>query len=209
SIFARTVLAVFGLMLVFEGIDKAGKTTQARLLTKRLKKEGYRCKMISFPVYTTPIGRELKLSLYGRRNYPPQVKYLLMSANRWEMKKELESSGLDFLILNRYKHSNIAYGVASGLDRKWLETLDQGLPEPNKVILLDISPSTSLKRKLRGRDLNEKDLKYLKRVRKTYLKIAKEYGWSVVNAEQDVKEVHKEVWSLVKQVIRKQSTPNP
>ncbi|MEM3614242.1 MAG: dTMP kinase [Nitrososphaerales archaeon] len=197
------------MILVFEGIDKAGKTTQARLLTRRLKKERCRCKMISFPVYTTPIGRELKLLLRGYRNYPLQVRYLLMAANRWEMKEELESSGLDFLILNRYKHSNIAYGVASGLDRRWLETLDQGLPEPNKVILLDISPSTSLKRKLKGRDLNEKDLQYLENVRRIYLEIAEEYGWSVINAERSVKEVHNEVWSVVKQLISKQSAPNP
>ncbi len=197
------------MMLVFEGIDKAGKTTQARLLTERLGRDGYRCKMISFPVYTTPIGRELKLSLQGGRTYPLQVRYLLMSANRWEMREELEGRGFDFLILNRYIHSNIAYGVASGLDRNWLETLDQGLPEPNKVILLDISPLTSLKRKVRGRDLNEKDLKYLEKVRKVYFEIAEEDGWSVVNAEQGVKQVHKEVWNVVEHVIRKQSAPNP
>jgi len=190
-------------MLVFEGIDKAGKATQARLLSRRLEKEGYRCKIISFPVYTTPIGKELKLSLQGRRRYPLQVRYLLMSANRWEMKEKIESRNVDLLILNRYIHSNIAYGIASGLDRNWLESLDSGLPQPDLVVLLDISPTTSLKRKLKGRDVNEKDLAYLSKVREVYLNLAKEKGWFVIDAERDVEQVHQEVFESVYAAVRK------
>jgi dTMP kinase len=200
---------VLRLIVAFEGIDKAGKATQARLLSASLQKEGYRCRTLSFPVYTTPIGRELKLSLQGRRNYPIQVRYLLMSANRWEMKGELESPAVDVLILNRYIHSNIAYGVASGLDRSWLESLDRGLPEPNLVILLDISPSTSLKRKMSGRDVNEQDLAYLERVRSVYLDLAKECGWRVVDAERSVKRVHEEIYALVEDEVKKRLTANP
>jgi len=197
------------LIVAFEGIDKAGKATQARLLSAKLQKEGYRCKTLSFPVYTTPIGRELRLSLQGRRSYPIQVRYLLMSANRWEMKGELESAEVDVLILDRYIHSNIAYGVASGLDRSWLESLDRGLPEPNLVILLDISPTTSLTRKMRGRDVNEQDLAYLERVRSVYLALAKEYGWWVISAERTIKQIHKEIYTLVEGEIRKRLTANP
>ena len=197
------------MIVAFEGIDKAGKATQARLLSVRLQKEGYRCRTLSFPVYNTPIGRELKLSLQGRRSYPIQVRYLLMSANRWEMKGELESAGVDVLILDRYIHSNIAYGVASGLDRSWLESLDRGLPEPNLVILLDISPTTSLKRKRRGRDLNEQDLAYLERVRSVYLDLAKEYGWWVIDAERTIKQVHEKIYTIVKSEIRKRMAANP
>jgi len=200
---------VLRLILTLEGIDKAGKATQARLLSERLQADGFRCRMISFPVYTTPIGRELKLLLRGRRSYPIQVKYLLMSANRWEMKAELESTDFDLLVLNRYIYSNIAYGVASGLDRSWLESLDRGLPKPDLVILLDISPTTSLERKMRGRDVNEQDLKYLERVRSVYLDLAKEYGWLVVNAERSVNVVQGEIYAVVEGKIRKRLTANP
>jgi len=196
-------------MLVFEGIDKAGKATQARLLSRRLKKEGYRCKILSFPVYTTPIGRELKLSLQGGRKYPLQVRFLLMSANRWEMKEKIEARSVDLLILNRYIHSNIAYGIASGLDRHWLESLDSGLPQPDLVVLLDISPMTSLKRKMEGRDVNEKDLAYLNKVREVYLDLAEEKGWFVIDAERGVEQVHEEVFSLVYAAFRKRRMVNP
>jgi dTMP kinase len=196
-------------MLVFEGIDKAGKATQAHLLSRRLEKEGYRCKIISFPVYTTPIGRELKLSLRGRRRYPLQVRYLLMSANRWEMKEEIEAKSIDLIILDRYIHSNIAYGVASGLDREWLESLDSGLPQPDLVVLLDISSTTSLKRKMEGRDVNEKDLAYLNKVREVYLDLAEEKGWFVIDAERGVEQVHEEVFSLVYAAFRKRRMVNP
>ena len=197
------------MMLAFEGIDKAGKATQARLLSTRLQDEGYTCRVLSFPVYTTPIGRELRLSLKGRRSYPIQVRYLLMSANRWEMKMDLESPGVDVLILNRYIHSNIAYGVASGLDRRWLESLDIGLPKPNLVILLDISPTTSLKRKRRGRDMNEQNLTYLEKVRSVYLDLAKEYGWYVINGERSIKQVHEDVYAVVEGEMLKRQTANP
>ncbi|HEX6378778.1 MAG TPA: hypothetical protein VFZ60_06845, partial [Nitrososphaeraceae archaeon] len=116
-----------GKIIVFEGIDKAGKTTQAKLLEKEL---GSKCVRIDFPDYTTPVGKEIKQFLDGKRNYPDEVKMILLSANRWEKKGEIEKmvgKGIT-VIMNRYYQSNLVYGLSKGLNLDWLLSLDKGLP---------------------------------------------------------------------------------
>jgi thymidylate kinase len=70
------------------------------------------------------------------------------------------------------------------------------------VIVLDISPSTSLERKREGRDVHEIDLPYLKRVRAAYLRLARRYGWRVVDGEQDSKTLQSELAGVVSHSIR-------
>ena len=78
-----------GKIVVLEGTDKAGKTTQSRMLLEALKNQGKVCVVIDFPDYNTPIGAEIRAFLDGRREYPSEAKHLLFSANRWEKKKEI------------------------------------------------------------------------------------------------------------------------
>ena len=82
-------VATRGKIIVIEGTDKAGKTSQSRMLAETLKVSGKVCVILDFPDYTTPIGMEIKAFLEGKRDYLPEVKHLLFSANRWEKKKEI------------------------------------------------------------------------------------------------------------------------
>ncbi|MBI2139182.1 hypothetical protein HYU13_06335 [Candidatus Woesearchaeota archaeon] len=75
-----------------------------------------------------------------------------------------------------------------------MESLDQGLPEPGVVVLLDITPKTSLARKRVERDIHERDLSYLEKVRGEYLELAKEGDWVVVNGEKSIEQVSGGVW---------------
>src|ERR671926_1393884 len=137
-----------GKIIVIEGTDKAGKGTQSRLLTDALKMTGKVCVIIDFPDYTTPIGTEIRAFLEGKRSYPNEVKHLLLSANRWEKKREIESmvDNGTIIILNRYYHSNLVYGISNGLNINWLLNLDKGLPKEDLVILLDVNPNISFQR---------------------------------------------------------------
>lgn len=191
-------------LIVIEGIDQSGKSTQAELLCKRFEGEGYRTKMLSFPNYKTRIGKLIRAFLHGEIEYPAQVRHMLLSVNRWEMKAEIEKylqSGLT-LVCNRYYHSNIPYGVANGLNRRWLESLDEGLPKPAFVILIDVKPKTSLARKGTNRDIHERDLKFLSEVRKQYLILAKEDNWIVVNGENSIEKVSKEIWKAIAKKLK-------
>jgi dTMP kinase len=175
-----------GRLIVFEGLDQSGKETQAQELRERLRSQGHRVRLVSFPDYGTSIGEEIARALQGERDYGPEVMQLLFIANRYERKPAMEhwmEGGL-ILVCDRYRASSIAYGEAQGLDPKWLTDTQQYLPQPELTILLDISPHTALTRKAVGRDRYERDLQLLERVRASYLRQAKEAGWHVVDGEQ-------------------------
>src|SRR5213083_2152782 len=133
-----------GSLIVFEGLDQSGKQTQAEMLRDRLKQEGRKSRLVSFPDYGTSIGEEIARALQGERDYEPDVMQLLYVANRYERKLDLQrwlGGGL-VLVADRYVASSIAYGEAQGLDPIWLAEMQKFLPLATLTILLDIAPET-------------------------------------------------------------------
>jgi dTMP kinase len=192
-----------GKIIVLEGIDKAGKSTQSKLLMDYLKLSGKICTLITFPDYTTSIGAEIKAFLEGKRDYPVELKHILLSANRWEKKKEIESmvdSGT-IVIINRYYQSNLVYGTSNGLNLRWLLSLEKGLPTADLVIVLDVTPRITLKRSLEP-DEFEKDVSLLQNVYKNYHKLAKPFRWKILNAEKSRDQIHDEVKKTVERIIK-------
>lgn len=190
-----------GKIVVFEGIDKAGKTTQAKLLEKKL---GSKCVRIDFPDYSTPVGKEIKQFLDGKRNYPDEVKMMLLSANRWEKKGEIEkmvSKGTT-VIMNRYYQSNLVYGISKGLKLDWLLSLDKGIPKADLVIVIDIRPKTLVSRSKNVVDTFEKDLELIRRVKKNYRVLANKFNWRIVEGERSADEVHGQVLRIVKKFVK-------
>ena len=187
-----------GLLIAFEGLDQSGKQTQAELLRDRLKEQGYKVRMLSFPDYGTSIGEEIARALQGERDYGPDVMQLLYVANRYERRDEILrwlEGGL-ILICDRYRASSIAYGEAHGLDAAWLTDMQKFLPEPDVTILLDIAPEASARRKASDRDKYERDLALLARVRDSYLRQAGE-GWIRLDADRNKAAVAADVSAAV------------
>ena len=193
-----------GKIIVVEGTDKAGKGTQSKLLINALKLSGRICTIMDFPDYTTPIGQEIRAFLDGRRNYATEVKHMLLSANRWEKKDEIESmlKKDTIIIMNRYYQSNIVYGVSHDLSLKWLLNLDKGLPKEDVVIVLEVNPNTSYQRVPGDRDTFEMDQKLLMKVHKNYRKLAKQFNWKVVNGEKVSEQVHNKIMNIVRNVLK-------
>jgi dTMP kinase len=192
-----------GRIIVLEGIDKAGKGTQCKLLQNDIMKAGFNCKILDFPDYSTPIGKEIRLFLDRRRSYSSQVQHMLLSVNRWEKKEEIEKmlQNGTIIIMDRYYQSNIVYGLSNGLDLNWLINLDKGLPKEDIVIILEIDPATSYKRVNRNRDLFEKNLEFLSNVKQNYQKLSQVYNWKIVNGEENVEKIHLKTSSLVKEKL--------
>jgi|TARA_B100000745_G_scaffold71296_1_gene42764 dTMP kinase len=187
-----------GVLIAFEGLDQSGKETQAQLLRDRLRQNGNKSRVVSFPDYGTSIGEEIARVLQGERDYPSDVMQLLYVANRYERRSDLErwlAGGL-VIICDRYVASSIAYGTAQDLDPAWLTDIQRFLPEPNLTVLLDIMPETAARRKAIGRDRYERDLALLGRVRKSYLEQLQE-TWVRVDGEQSKEDVAEEVFSSV------------
>jgi dTMP kinase len=174
-------------LVAFEGLDQSGKQTQAERLRDRLKAEGHKARLVSFPDYGTSIGEEIARALQGERDYGPEVMQLLYTANRYERKGDLErwlDGGL-VLICDRYTASSVAYGEAQGLESAWLAGLQRFLPPPTLTILLDIAPETAVRRKVVDRDRYESDLALLARVRASYHRQAVAADWVLIDGEQD------------------------
>jgi dTMP kinase len=183
-----------------EGIDQSGKKTQTRLLVRKLRRTGRNVATMSFPVYGSPSGQQIRAFLEGTRNFSFQAVHMLYSLNRWEnlgqITEKMERS--DFLVADRYSASNLAYGLARGLSLDWLVGLDKGLPVPDTVIVLDVRVPVSFDRKALNRDLHEKNRRFLLGVRRAYLKLAKRFDWHLVDGTGPAEKVHQAVWEAVR-----------
>jgi dTMP kinase len=192
-----------GGIIVLEGLDKSGKTTQARLLFDYLNdKLRGQAEMLGFPDYSTKIGQEIRAFLDGKAEYNAETKHMLLSSNRWEKKEDI----LEFLksgktvIMNRYYQSNLVYGMANGLDFEWLSALDRGMPKEDVTIILDVSPHVSYLRSIANNfilDEFEKSREFLQKVRANYLELAKVFNWNVLYSENSTDIVFKSILNII------------
>jgi len=187
------------LIIALEGTDQAGKKTQTEMLVKALRRSKIKTAVFSFPDYSTIIGKEIKNYLYGKRKFPLEIIHYLYAANRWEKLEEIKKSAAknSILIMNRYYHSNLVYGVANGLKEKWLQKLEEGLPKADLVVVLDASQSDSFSRKKSKRDRFEKNKDFSKKISQIYRRLAKKHRWKIVNASGTKQEIHKEVLKII------------
>ncbi len=188
-----------GSIIAFEGLDQSGKQTQAEMLRDRLKADGRKSRLVSFPDYGTSIGEEIARALQGERDYGPDVMQLLYIANRYERKPDLLrwlEGGL-VLVCDRYTASSVAYGEAFGLDPAWLTEMQKFLPPAQLTILLDIAPETAVKRKAVDRDRFERDLALQARVRESYVRQAAAADWVVVDGEAARADIADQVYASV------------
>jgi dTMP kinase len=196
-------VATRGKIIVIEGTDKAGKSSQSRMLAEALKVSGKVCVILDFPDYTTPIGMEIKAFLEGKRDYLSEVKHLLFSANRWEKKKEIESmlENGTIIVMNRYWQSNLVYGVANGMDINWLLRLDKGLPKEDIMIVILVNPSISAKRAAM-QDAFESNTQLAASAHKNYLKFAKQYKWKIIDGSKSKEQVHQEIMKIIRKELK-------
>jgi len=188
-----------GHLIAFEGLDQSGKQTQAEFLRDRLKEEGWKARLVSFPDYGTTIGEEIARALQGEREYGADVMQLLYIANRYERNPDLQrwlDGGL-VLVCDRYVASSIAYGEAQGLDPVWLMEVQKFLPAPSLTIMLDIAPETAVQRKAVDRDRYESDLAMQARVRDSYRRQAAAQNWIRLDGERPKDLVAADVFSAV------------
>ena len=187
------------MIITFEGGDQAGKKTQSAMLQRKLRSAKLKTRLFSFPDYTTPIGKEIDRYLHGKRKYPAQVIHCLLAANRWERASDLQDAKEknSVIIMNRYRESNLVYGITNGLKLAWLEKIDEGLPKSDLVIVLDVPQKESFARKKQNRDKFEKNKQFSNKISQGYRKLAKKKRWKVVDASQSKDEVHKDVMKIV------------
>lgn len=110
-------LAKRGALIVFEGVDKVGKSTQSQLLVNALESQNIKAEYFRFPNRSTAIGSLINSYLKGNYKLDDHVIHLLFSANRWEFKDEMIyklQNGIS-LIIDRYAFSGAAYSAAKSV----------------------------------------------------------------------------------------------
>ncbi|MDR1667394.1 MAG: dTMP kinase [Bacteroidales bacterium] len=193
-------------LIVIEGLDGAGKSTQINKLHQWLSAKGKRCRMLHFPRTDSPtvfgelIARFLRGELGDRRQVNPYLAAMIYAGDRFDCKPELDRwlHDGDMVLLDRYVYSNIAYQCAKLQDEKektalqeWILHLEfeyYALPKPDLNIFLDVPfdftrSNLSESRKgddrqyLRGkRDIHESSLRFQENVRQMYLSLADATG---------------------------------
>ena len=177
-----------GKLIVFEGPDGSGKSTQFRLLTERLEREHIDFRTIVFPRYSEPSSALIRMYLGGEFGEKPEDVNACAAST--------------FYAVDRYASFRWLYD---------LEFVRLGLPLPDLVIYLDM-PTELSEGLMRRResdtnthaDIHEKDRAYLRLCRKTGLEAAACYGWTVISCAKDgklrtVEEIHEEIYRLVRQ----------
>jgi len=199
-----------GRFIVLEGIDGAGKTTQAELLRERLESEGRRVYRTAEPT-SMPTGVELRRALGGKikkSECEMAVMFVLdrIAHNLHETEgiEAVLSEGTD-IICDRYYYSTLAYQGQS-TDYRWVKAMNLCCPEirkPDICIYLDLTPEQSLRRITRGRESVEiyENTETLTRVRNAFFKVFDDLGQSdniaVVDAYRPEDEIAEEIFSLV------------
>lgn len=189
-------------LVSLEGIDMAGKTTQAQLLCNALRREGYSVASFKFPDGDTFVGKLLLDALAGKISIPFYALFVLFTVNRLERKESIETAKASnaFVVFDRYSESEYAYGGAKGLPRDWLLELESQVPPADLVVVLDIDPYEAFQRarSLSQFDLFEKDLDFLMIVRRNYLDLAgcpprDGQRWLVIDGTQTPDAIHKAI----------------
>lgn len=185
-----------GKFIVFEGIDGAGSTTQADLLFEYFRSKGKKVVKTCEPT-DGPIGKLIRKALRGEVKFSWEALQLMYSADRADHLDKLIGPSIKLgktVISDRYYFSTYAYGELN-LDRKWLRGLSPNFPMPDVTFLVDVPVSMAMDRikTSRGKkELFEKQ-KFLEKVRKNYLDLAKEFKFVVLDGTRKKEEITKDV----------------
>lgn len=156
-----------------EGLDKSGKNTALMVLENYFKSEGLSVAKMAFPNYGTPTGDLIHSWLKGQQIFDQNTFELLQAADKQAVQgamKRHEDAGVDVLLIDRYIHSQWAYGSYNS-DDEWLRSLNKEIRMPDAVIYLDVEPEVSMHRKGKfdTNDKYEDDLEHLRHARAAYL----------------------------------------
>ena len=216
-----------GKLIVIEGTDGSGKSTQFRLLSERLEAEKVSFQHIVFPRYSEDSSALIRMYLGGEfGTKPSDVNAYAASAfyavDRYASYKKVwgewyEQGGL--VLSDRYTTSNAGHQASKEPEEnraeflRWLYEFEYdklGLPRPDLTIYLDV-PTEYTEKLMRGReaatgtqaDIHEKDLAYLATCRQMGRAAAEYYGWMVIQCVRDgqmrtIEDIHQEICGHVK-----------
>ena len=198
-----------GKLIVLEGLDGSGKSTQLSILEKTLSNMGFNFKTVSFPEYTLPSCEPVKMYLAGEFGKNPEdvnayAASLFYAVDRFASFKkgwgEFYNKG-GLVLAGRYATSNAIHQTSKleksqwGAYLEWLEDLEYekvGIPRPDKVIYLNVPIEVSqnlLSSRYEGdeskKDIHESDVNYLNHCHQAADFAVKQFGWDKIECYEN------------------------
>ena len=219
-----------GKLIVLEGTDGSGKSTQFEQLKAHLTRQGIKFICLKFPQYEEESSALIRMYLGGEfGSRPGDVNGYAASAfyavDRYASYKKVwgewyEQGGV--VLADRYTTSNAVHQASKFPSEeregffRWLydfEYVKLGLPEPDRVFYLDVPTEASVSM-LRRReevtdtraDIHEKDTEYLRQCRESASQAADVLGWYRVEcvregAVRSIEDIHNEIWQQVETLL--------
>jgi len=193
-----------GVFICIEGLDGCGKTTQARLLAERLKKDY--CAVYTTEPSVGKIGKFIKKNyLHVDKRGEVTVEALLFAADRVEHLKNEILPALNegkIVVSDRYVFSSFAYQGAAGLDLAWIEEINKRALRPDLALLIDVEPETVVHRLKKKKSVME-NLETQLKVRKVYLEYVANGKLVRIDGNKSKKEVARDVANLTKNYLNR------
>jgi dTMP kinase len=187
-----------GVFICIEGLDGCGKTTQAKLLAKKLRKS-HNALYTAEPSHGK-IGTYIRKSyLYGEKRLSIVLEALLFAADRIEHVENEVIPALKegrLVISDRYVYSSLAYQGAAGLNLDWIEKVNEHALKPDLAVFIDVNPEAVMNR-LKPKKSVMENLETQKKVREIYLKFVEDGSLTRINGDKSKNEVAKEVYAVV------------
>jgi dTMP kinase len=188
-----------GAFICIEGLDGSGKTTQAKILVKNLRRKGFDA------VYTTEpsvgkVGKLIRSFVLDRKErVPAALEALLFAADRVDhmenVIKPLLKQGR-VVVCDRYVYSTLAYQGAAGLDLKWIELVNRFALKPDLALLVDV-PSDVVVQRLKRKKTVMETKRNQEKVREVYLKLATDKQLTLIDGDRHVRQVADDVLKAV------------
>ncbi|KAL5199109.1 hypothetical protein ABZP36_002621 [Zizania latifolia] len=189
-----------GALIVLEGLDRSGKSSQCARLLSFLQGKGCQVEGWRFPDRATGVGQMISAYLANESQFDDRTIHLLFSANRWEKTlMERKLLGGTTLIVNRYSYSGVAFSAAKGLDIQWCKAPEVGLVAPDLVIYLDVQPEKAVERGGYGGERYER-IGFQKKVGEHYHSL-RDSTWKVINGSLPMESVEEQLRELAMNCI--------
>ncbi|XP_006658027.2 thymidylate kinase isoform X1 [Oryza brachyantha] len=190
-----------GALIVLEGLDRSGKSSQCARLLSFLQGKGCQAEGWRFPDRSTSVGQMISAYLANESELDDRTVHLLFSANRWEKRASMERKllGGTTLIVDRYSYSGVAFSAAKGLDIEWCKAPEIGLVAPDLVVYLDVQPEKAAERGDYGAERYEK-IEFQKKVGEHYHSL-RDSTWKVVDASLPMEVVEEQLRELAMSCI--------
>lgn len=185
-----------GLFVVLYGVNNIGKTTQLDLLEERAKAEGLKLFRLKYPVYDlAPTGPQIHAITKGGNPEGKSATELqeLNAQNRFDFQPTLEEKlrEYDIVLAEMYVGTSVAFGVAQGVPKDYLLQINEGLRTPDVSLLLY---GTRFKEAVEVGHRFEENDEMMNRIAVLHDELAKESGWTKVNANRDREVITDEIW---------------